>query len=489
MPLELKTGRVVAGMEHRAQTMLYTLLMAERYKADVPSGLLFYTHTEEVVKVPAARLELKGLILARNEIAGYMVRRHRVVGVKRAQNTGHQAGDDLDSESFLPPTIDDERTCKRCYALDTCMLYRKAVERVEDHSSPIADIYALKTAHLTPTQLDFFKTWEALISLEEQDLMRFKKELWTMAAKERETKGRCFACMVIDTSYCPPAPIAASQKEGKIHQHTYKFIRKVTEEGTSLLNGHMSCGDAVTISVEPDLLALTRGFITELTPTEVVVGVDHELNINNILSLCNVPATLSHDPFSSSSSQDNRVVFRIDRDELFSGMARIRENLAQLFYVDGDTRRLQLVVDLMPPEFEDNMDDDATEQVSAATHLNEHQKEAMKKVMTAHDYALILGMPGTGKTTVIATIIKALVSMGKTVLLTSYTHSAVDNILLKLKGNVDFGILRLGNVDKIHPHVQEFTPAARQRASTVEQLEHQLITPPVVATTCLSIDK
>ena len=31
LPFEIKTGRTVAGMEHRAQTMLYTLLMAERY--------------------------------------------------------------------------------------------------------------------------------------------------------------------------------------------------------------------------------------------------------------------------------------------------------------------------------------------------------------------------------------------------------------------------------------------------------------------------
>jgi DNA replication ATP-dependent helicase Dna2 len=40
-----------------------------------------------------------------------------------------------------------------------------------------------------------------------------------------------------------------------------------------------------------------------------------------------------------------------------------------------------------------------------------------------------------------------LVEMGKTVLLSAYTHSAVDTILAKLN-DVDFGILRLGNVDK-----------------------------------------
>lgn len=31
MPFEIKTGQSVAGNEHRAQTMLYTLLMSDRY--------------------------------------------------------------------------------------------------------------------------------------------------------------------------------------------------------------------------------------------------------------------------------------------------------------------------------------------------------------------------------------------------------------------------------------------------------------------------
>ena len=42
-------------------------------------------------------------------------------------------------------------------------------------------------------------------------------------------------------------------------------------------------------------------------------------------------------------------------------------------------------------------------------------------------------MPGTGKTTTITCLVEVLVAQGKSVLLTSYTHSAVDNILLKLK--------------------------------------------------------
>lgn len=41
-PLAIKTGRATAGMEHRAQTLLYTLLALERCGIDVTSGLLCY---------------------------------------------------------------------------------------------------------------------------------------------------------------------------------------------------------------------------------------------------------------------------------------------------------------------------------------------------------------------------------------------------------------------------------------------------------------
>ncbi|KAG1727676.1 Dna2-domain-containing protein [Suillus paluster] len=466
MPFEIKTGRTVAGMEHRAQTMLYTLLIAERYGVEVPSGLLYYTQSEEVVRVPQSRNELRALIGARNEMAAYTMRRNTHGKEKEIE------------EPFLPPTIDDERLCNKCYAVDTCMLFRKAVENVVDISSPIADLYDLKTSHLKPSHLTFFKQWEELISLEEQDAIRFKKELWCMTAQEREEKGRCFSSMVIDASF-------RSEKvpnSGKIHQHTYCFVRASVAQDVSFLNGHMSRGDAITVSVEPDLLALARGFIVELTPETVVVGVDHELSVDKIEAR-----------LETLRGAKTPAVFRVDKDELSGGMARIRDNLAQLFYTEGDARRLELVVDLRRPLFdnEETITDNlqrVPEYVIASSGMNPSQLAAMKRALSARDYALILGMPGTGKTTVIAALIRTIVAMGKTVLLTSYTHSAVDTILLKLQ-DADFGILRLGNVDKVHPSVRKFTLSGRRLPTTVEELENQVITPPVVATTCLTIDQ
>ena len=58
------------------------------------------------------------------------------------------------------------------------------------------------------------------------------------------------------------------------------------------------------------------------------------------------------------------------------------------------------------------------------------------QMLTAKDYALILGMPGTGKTSTMAHAVKALLIRGTSVLLTAYTNSAVDNLLIKLKAQV-----------------------------------------------------
>ena len=322
------------------------------------------------------------------------------------------------------------------------------MENVTDEASQIADIYAEKTGHLSQSHADFFKTWERLIALEERDMIRFKKELWTLGAGEREILGRCFANMVLDTSPITEGPINAGTS--KIHKFTYCFRRRVGVGAESLLNGHMNVGDAVTVSVLPDLFALCRGFILELGPQHVVLGVDHALDVMVIHERLH---QRSHYSGSDTKRPTMQISFRIDKDEFSAGMGRLRENLASLFYVGGDGIRLRLVVDLTTPIFDS--ESGLLEMVRASPYcrtlarsLNARQMLAVEKVLCSRDYTLILGMPGTGKTTVVAHLIQMLVEMGKTVLLSAYTHSAVDTILAKLK-DAKFGILRLGNVDKV----------------------------------------
>ncbi|WVQ99969.1 hypothetical protein IAU59_007112 [Kwoniella sp. CBS 9459] len=477
-PLEIKTGRSVGVMAHRAQTMLYTLLMEDRYGVPVPAGLLYYSQLDSILRVEAKSNEIRSLIIARNELAEWLAKKRSLQKSSPPDSyVSVTSGAEDMEESFLPPTIDQSRECKSCYAVDSCMLYRKTVDRVEpDPEDPIGELYEEKTGHMSERDIDFFNKWDTLLTVEEQDVGRHRSQLWTMSAKDREKTGRCFGDMIIE-SYSNDL----GKSLAKIHRHAYTFVRAphagTQVSNTSLLSGHIAKGDPVSLSIEPDLLCLSRGFVLDLTASSITIGVTYIIDVDALLKRTGREHALSEG--------EGKIVFRIDKDEMSSGMMRMRNNLAQLFYAkDGDALRRRLIVDLAAPEFEPSW---APLPSEIPDHLNDDQVKAMEKVMTARDYALILGMPGTGKTTTIAEIIKALVARGKSVLLASYTHSAVDTILMKLV-NAEFGMLRLGNIDKVHPDVQHLTLEAMGASTSMSQLEARLMNPPVVAATCLAID-
>lgn len=119
-PLEIKTGRSISGLSHRAQILLYTLLMEDRYGLPVPSGLLYYSQLDSVVLIDAKEVEVRSLIMARNELAGWMVRDRQN---RKAEGEAALAAEIEDV--FLPDPIDNPRECMKCYASDACMLYRK----------------------------------------------------------------------------------------------------------------------------------------------------------------------------------------------------------------------------------------------------------------------------------------------------------------------------------------------------------------------------
>ena len=58
---------------------------------------------------------------------------------------------------------------------------------------------------------------------------------------------------------------------------------------------------------------------------------------------------------------------------------------------------------------------------------------AVIKSILANNYHLVLGIPGSGKTTAIVVLIKILAKMKKRVLVVSYTNNAIDNVLNTLK--------------------------------------------------------
>jgi DNA replication ATP-dependent helicase Dna2 len=122
--------------------------------------------------------------------------------------------------------------------------------------------------------------------------------------------------------------------------------------------------------------------------------------------------------------------------------------------------------------------------------VNEEQRVALRRVLAAKDYVLLLGMPGTGKTTSIAAIVAALVARGSKVLLTSYTNTAVDNMLIKLNAGgkiTEQACVRLhSRGHRTPPEIAHYVLRPETFASTTE-LRERMQGVKVVATTCHNV--
>ena len=468
VPLEVKTGKS-AAVSHTAQTALYNLLLSDRYDINVTSGILYYMENSLTMRIPTIRRELRDMVMQRNRLAAHI--RERSVQ--------------------LPPMMKRKNLCGRCYAKTTCFIYHKLADDGNADTSGMGEKFDEIVQHLTPTHRDFFLKWENLLTMEEKETRRFKRELWTMASSVRQEVGRCFADVVVEE-------VLEQSDSSKINRFQYAFAKHSPAPGFSFLESQIAVGEPIVISDEQGHFALALGFVTAAREHRITVAVDRRLHnarirqpgfdeVNNQVFAGIIEVGSRGQKISSESANTPPPTrYRIDKDEFSNGMATVRNNLVQIMVngVFGAQAIRSLVVDLQPPRFKA-----APTQYEIAGHdsLNIDQKRAIEKVMSAEDYALVLGMPGTGKTTTITHIIRALTAQGKSVLLTSYTHSAVDNILLKLKtDNID--ILRLGTAAKVHPEVQQFATLADHPMTSFEQIRETWHGSPVVATTCLGVN-
>lgn len=468
VPFEVKTGKNVSE-NHQAQTMLYNLLLSDRYDIEIVYGILYYMETSLTKLIPAVRNELRHMIKQRNQLACHI--RERSVQ--------------------LPPMKRNSHACGKCYAQTSCFVYHRLADDGNGETSGLNEKFDQVVKHLTPTHKEFFLKWEELLTKEEKESQKLRRELWTMLSHEREKLGRCFADVIIEEGSA-----SEDKQNQKINRFHYTFIKEDAPHAFSFLDSQLAIGEPIVISDEQGHFALALGFVTSVRKQRISVAVDRRLHNARIrqpgfdernnqvyASVMEVVPEGVPPEQSQGKIKEPPIRYRLDKDEFSNGMALVRNNIVSIMVDDkfGSEKIRRLVVDLEPPAFKSV----ATQYtLSDKDSLNVDQKQAIEKVMSAKDYALVLGMPGTGKTTTIAHIIRALVAQKKSVLLTSYTHTAVDNILLKLKKD-DIPILRLGAPAKVHPEVQDFAILAGQPKDTFEEIRSAWHDTPVVATTCL----
>lgn len=79
--------------------------------------------------------------------------------------------------------------------------------------------------------------------------------------------------------------------------------------------------------------------------------------------------------------------------------------------------------------------------------LNENQKKAVMLSMGISNLLLIQGPPGTGKTSTIAMIVRELNKLGKKIILASFTHRALEEMVKKINElDSDINVFRLDNL-------------------------------------------
>nr|CRZ22539.1 BMA-DNA-2 [Brugia malayi] len=171
-------------------------------------------------------------------------------------------------------------------------------------------------------------------------------------------------------------------------------------------------------------------------------------------------------------------------------------NLGNLVMLMDDNKQMSkirsLIIDMRPPLFSKMKKGNISDISGIVRQLNIDQARAVVKSLMSDDYTIIEGFPGSGKTSTLAVLIRCLIHLGRTVLITSYTHSAIDNLLSKLIEYVDESkILRLGQQISVNKSMRHLTLEAKlskpSKMDRISLMQHILMETPIVACTCLGV--
>lgn len=138
------------------------------------------------------------------------------------------------------------------------------------------------------------------------------------------------------------------------------------------------------------------------------------------------------------------------RDVQLASIEKIRTGKAAAQYMDA------ILGEAQPTGFFDTDLTALEEQLRRKKHPpTPSQMKAICNGIRAKDAYLVMGPPGTGKTTVILEWVKYFVQQGKRVLVSSQNNKAVDNVLARLIEEENINIIRIGSEAKVQTDIHE----------------------------------
>ncbi|URE05999.1 DNA replication factor Dna2 [Musa troglodytarum] len=351
--------------------------------------------------------------------------------------------------------------CKACRHLNICMVYHKAYGGNSD-SSGLGDLFDKLVGHLTVAHCKFLKHWVRLVDLEAQASQANKKAILRPRTRRGDNSTGSLSYTLVNLK--SDFPGHESVHNGR---HIYHFVRHgqigqeqkfFSESRMNNLDCTFRCGDYVVLSTEAGRIAVASGVINDISQSHVSVSFSRRLRLPGIDRSLEMERLIQE-------------VWRIDKDEFASSFAIMRFNLIQLFAQSSQCGHLRkMIVDLETPRFDSEgilSQDPAVSYIRSEKNLNDDQRRSIQKTST------------------MVHAVKALLIRGASILLTSYTNSAIDTLLIKLKSQgIDF--VRVGRREAMHTDVLEhcFT----EDIHTVDEIKAKMEHVRVVGVTCLGIN-
>lgn len=434
MPLEIKTGRASFSLEHKGQLILYQIMMQDLGK-QIDSGLLLYIRDGIMSEVVGTPTEKRGLIQMRNRLAHYLSMDLVT----------------LDKEVNLPEPINHHSACERCEYNVICCTFLKSDKNLKlsaDHH--LIKIKDKVTANLSDDHINYFLHWCNLVTLEHNELQKSIKlrHIWTKSPEIRAAKGTALINLKIKDLVQP-------QNDVFIH--------------------HFG-----TLDLSIDFTATTFDvgeYLIVSTDKRCSVAAGRVIKVDKSVVTLSLPRDLSH--------QYGSCNFHIDRYESQSQSVFNFSNIAAL--LENNEKLRSIIIDKHPSTFCNTLPRIITQQgEKILLQMNPVQRKAVLKALTCENYMLIKGLPGTGKTETLIQLIQLLMIMKKSVIITSHTNSAVDNILIRLmQRGIKF--MRLGSAARVHQSLRNYIESSLvgENCKSVEDLENIYRHHQIVAVTCL----
>jgi DNA replication ATP-dependent helicase Dna2 len=440
--LELKTGGASGSLPrsaHKWQVQGYHALLTVRRESRMKKALatLLYSGTPQEAQdfgIPFTIRQLQQVNATRNTLV-----------------LSHATG--------VPPAPPGVSRCAKCAMQDQCSQVSELLgwqppelpdsEHEQAISRPTAEPFVAEHAQtngkrpttvpigeLEPEDRAFFALYYRLLQQEGYEIERQQALLWQTPVEERVMRGSAISDLV-------PLGEAVPTGQGEWQQAFRCVNTSELREGDEIL---LSDGDPITGEV-------VTGTILSVSAEQVNVWTPE---------LIARPALL-------------------DRYGTNSVHVRTVQNLFR--WLQADARLRELVSGTRSPRF-------SAQEVAPRPDFNDEQNLAVARALQMRDYLLVHGPPGTGKTSVIAEIVKRLCQQGQRVLLAGFTNQAVDNMLTRLDREGFHTYIRLGHersVDEaVRPHLLQVLSGPQTPACTLQtnvEIRELLRRSPVVAST------